>query len=126
MHLKRAATLYRELWKSSRVYRFSVLASMVLVVVTVVLPLARLWPNTKGAPFIPLHYNIYLGVDQFGPWERLLLIPVLGIGLFLLNMIFEGWYFRREHVLATFFSVATVLAEATLFISMVFIVLLNI
>jgi len=125
LRLKHAVQTYRDLFASSRSYRWTTIASLALVACMVVLPLVRLLPTIGGDPFIPLHYNIYFGVDRFGPWYDAFAIPGVGVGLLLLNLVFEGMYFRQEHALAKFFAVATLAAESILFISMVFIVLLN-
>ncbi len=125
LRLKRAIHVYRELFASSRYYRWHTVASLVLVGLMVALPLARLLPTIGGDPFIPLHYNIYFGVDRFGPWYDVFALPIIGAGLLLLNLVFEGMYVAREHVLAKFFATATLVAEAILLVSMVFIVLLN-
>ncbi len=34
---------------------------------------------------IPLHYNIYFGIDLFGPWYRLLIMPLFGVCILLVN-----------------------------------------
>lgn len=124
--IRRWIAVYRDLFASSHYYRVSAVISAVLVILMVALPLLRLVPELQGKFYIPLHYNIYIGIDQFGPWYHVFFIPAIGSALFLVNLLFEGIYFRREHVLAKFFATTSLLAEAILFISMVFIILLNI
>jgi hypothetical protein len=126
MRLKRMKDTYRALFASARMYRWTAALSAVLVLLMIALPLVRILPAIDGDPFIPLHYNIYFGVDQFGPWYYVFSIPGIGTALLLINLVFEGVYFRREHVLARFFATATLIAEIVLFVSTVFIVLLNI
>ena len=124
--IRRWIAAYRDLFASSKFYRVSALVSAILVIFMVAVPMLRLVPALQGKFYIPLHYNIYIGIDQFGPWYYVFFIPALGSALFLINLVFEGAYFRREHVLAKFFAVTTLMAEAILFVSMVFILLLNI
>lgn len=126
MRFRRVVVTYRDLFRASRLYFLSALASILLVAGMIAIPLYRLLPVLQGTTYIPLHYNIYFGVDQFGPWYHVFILPGLGATLFLLNLMFEGVYFREEHVLAKFFAVSTVVAEFILFASVVFIVLLNI
>jgi len=116
----------RDLFKNSPLYRWMTLVSALLVIGTFALPFWKLIPNLDGAEFIPLHYNIYFGVDRFGPWYYIFMLPALGLLLLILNVIFEGIYVKREHILSIFFAVSTVAVEALLFGSMILIVLLNI
>lgn len=115
----------RDLFKNSPLYRWLTVLSGVLVLATFALPFWKLIPNLDGAEFIPLHYNIYFGVDRFGPWYYIFILPVLGLLLLIINIIFEGIYVKREHILSIFFVVCTVAVEALLLGSMILIVLLN-
>ncbi|MBU1705572.1 hypothetical protein KKG19_02495, partial [Patescibacteria group bacterium] len=72
------------------------------------------------------HYNIYFGIDRFGPWYYIFVPAALGGTLLIINLIFQTAFFRRESVLSYFFAVATVFSEIMLFVAMIFIVLLNI
>jgi len=114
-----------DLFLSSPVYRRTAIVSAIFVLATTLLPIWRIVPLAEASPFIPLHYNIYLGIDRFGPWYSIFLLPALGATLLVVNVIFEAVFFRREHVLSKFFAYATVFSETVLFVAMVLIVLLN-
>lgn len=139
---------FGDLMKSSAVYRRTAVASLVFVLLTGLLPLWRilpmaLVPNDFSDPektfrlfgwapsylfgnlALPLHYNIYSGIDRFGPWYYVFAPAVLGAALLLINLVFEAAFFRREHVLSYFFACATVFAELVLLVAVVLIVLLN-
>ncbi len=115
----------RDLFKNSKFYRRITIVSAILVVLTFILPLWILIPNLGEAEFIPLHYNVYFGVDRFGPWYYIFILPALGFLLLLINIIFESIYVKREHVLSMFFAVITVAVEAILFTSMLLITVEN-
>jgi len=114
-----------DLFASSPVYRRTAILSALLVAFMTLLPVWRIMPIASDKPFIPLHYNIYLGVDRFGPWYGVFLLPAIGATLLVINVMFEAVFFRREHVLSKFFAYATVFSEIVLFAAMVLIVLLN-
>jgi len=57
-----------------------------LIVGMVVFPLIRLMPVISESTFIPLHYNIYLGIDRFGPWGNYLILPILALVFALVNL----------------------------------------
>jgi hypothetical protein len=107
-------------------YRWMAVASVALVALTAALPAWRILPLSGEKPFIPLHYNVYVGVDAFGPWYDVFLLPALGALLLAVNMAFQAVLYERERVLSAFFVVATLLAELVLLVSMVLIVLLNV
>jgi len=114
-----------ELFRTSAWYRRMAVASGVLMLMTVALPVWRILPMAAQKPFIPLHYNVYMGIDAFGPWYGVFVLPALGAALFLVNLGFQAIFFKRERVLSVFFAVATLLTEIILFVATVLIVLLN-
>ncbi len=114
-----------DLMRSTPLYRRTALLSALFVLLTLLLPLWRILPLATDRPFIPLHYNVHFGIDQFGPWYDIFRIPALGLALFIVNIFFQAAFYRREHVLSKFFAIATVVSEFILFVAMVLIVLLN-
>lgn len=111
--------------KDHKLYRNAAILSAILVFLTFLLPLWKILPLAGEQGFIPLHYNIYFGIDRFGPWYFAFVPPMLGLTLLLINLIFQATFYRREKILSHFFAVATVFAEALLFVAMVLIILLN-
>jgi hypothetical protein len=90
-----------------------------------VLPLWRIFPFREARPFIPLHYNIYFGVDRLGAWQQIFWLPALGLGLFLLNIILQTSVFRHQSFLALMIAIATSLLEGIFLLAMILIILLN-
>jgi hypothetical protein len=115
----------RDLFKNSSFYRWITLVSFLLVLGTLALPIWLLIPNLGDEVFIPLHYNIYFGIDRFGPWNYIFILPAIGFLLLIVNVIFESIFVRREHVLSVFFAITTIIVETILFGSMMLIVLMN-
>lgn len=123
--LMRLLPLVKELLRTSALYRRTAIASGVLLLLTVALPVWRILPMAGDRPFIPLHYNVYVGVDAFGPWYDVFVLPMLGAALLVVNLVFQAAFYERERVLSAFFAVATLVTEAVLLVAMVLIVLLN-
>lgn len=123
-HLKRFAEDFGEMIRTP-VLAWSVVLSFLFCVMNVWLPIWRIVPLSNDRPFIPLHYNIYLGVDRFGDWKEIFLLPTLGLGLFLLNLVLQTLAVRRERFLSMMFGVTTVFLEAILFFALALIILLN-
>ncbi len=107
-------------------FLWSAILAFILCALDVALPILRIVPLRVARPFIPLHYNIYLGVDQLGPWNQIFVLPILGLCLFLFNLCVQTVAFRREKLLALIIAVATVILECVFLGAMILIVLLNI
>ena len=115
----------RELFADALIFRGAALLSFLFVLATATLAWWKIVPLAETAPFIPLHYNVYLGVDRFGSWRQAFTLPAIGLGLLLVNLGFEAVFFRSERMLAYFFALATLVSEIVLFVSMILLVLLN-
>lgn len=90
----------------------------------------RLRPLVMSLPadeaFIPLHYNIYLGVDKFGAWTNIFFLPGLGLIILFLNSLFAVLLYNRKDILSYFLVITNALAQLFLLIATIFIILINI
>jgi len=100
-------------------------ASLVLVALTAFLPWWRAVPQEGESPFVPLHYNVYFGIDRFGPWQALFLPAAIGLAVLLVNVGMQAAFRVREKMLAQFFAWATLAVEAVLLVAVAFMVLLT-
>lgn len=85
----RSTTHIHDVRSYLRAYRpafWVAVGSVGLIVAMVALLVWRLAPLVSTHPYLPLHYNIYLGVDRFGPWYHILLLPVLSVVFLVLNL----------------------------------------
>src|SRR3989338_6829827 len=117
---------FSEFKKASVLYRWAVIISLIILLANFALLLWRLAPFFEPGQSIPLHYNIYFGIDIFGQWERLFLLPAIGALFLFLNFIAQLYFVRRIPLLALFFACGTILVEAVLLISLLFVVLMNV
>lgn len=124
--LKQFVRSFRDLWNHGHLYRWLLFISFALFVATLILPLWRLVPLAKETAFIPLHYNIYFGVDRFGPWYEVFLLPTLALLFLILNVTQQTFFLKTEKILTQFFAFSTFIIELTLLVAMVLIILLNI
>ena len=125
-HTGRPLAALSELWHASQLYRWTLGASLALVVFSAALPAWRLLPGILEAKFIPLHYNIYFGIDRFGPWYGVFLPAAAGLAIFLLNVVILCVVFRSERFLALLLAWTTLIVELILLVATIFIVSLNI
>lgn len=116
---------FKVAWKTSVFFRFCFLFSFVPWLLLTVLPFFRLWPGEDIGRFIPLHYNIYFGVDKFGPWFEVFEWPAFGFIVLLLNTWLAAKYFTREPALSAFLSAGSLFVQFLLLAAMYFTILLN-
>jgi len=125
-HLRRTSLeSIKIVWKTSKLFRLSFLISFILWLLLLVMPFFRLTPSADEGNFIPLHYNVFFGVDKFGPWYSVFQLPAFGLFFLLINNWLAARFFEREKILSAFFMVTTVLIQVVLLAAMSFTILLN-
>ncbi len=72
---------------------------------------------------VPLHYNIYFGIDLIGPWWHLYLIPFSGTALICINLVLSFILYTRLRLPARFLvAVAAALQVAVLAATMLIVI----
>lgn len=84
------------------------------------------WRIRPSAEPIPLHYNIYFGLDLIGPWQQAFIIPAVGLAIFLLNFVLAWWLHQHEKALGHLLMGMTSVLQIFLLIGGVMLVLINI
>lgn len=86
----------------------------------------RIIPLVHGRDSVPLHYNIYVGIDAFGPWWMLCIIPALSLAFAIFNGIFAKTFLKRRPMLAITLWSATLFVGILALLALVRIILINI
>lgn len=123
----RIKTFRTTLWEmaTTRFFQVCGAVSIIFLALAIILPIWRLFPEITQMIAIPLHYNIHSGVDLFGVWQRIFTIPLIGGIILLLNTLISISLWRKEKVLSYFFSAVAAFSQILAFVSMIFVVLLN-
>lgn len=66
---------------------------------------------------IPLHYDIYFGINLIGPWYKMYFLPLFGIIIFTVNVLFGSLVYRREKVASWMLFSAGTFAQIILLFS---------
>ncbi len=114
------------LLKGSHYFRVCGVFSIAFCMFALIVIVWRLFPELYGQDVVPLHYNIHYGVDWTGAWWQIFILPVGGLGLLLVNGILAALLVKREPMLANIVGAGTVVLTALIFLSTIFVVLLNI
>jgi len=122
------AQFWQSSYKSHLIVRINFIISIVLNLL--------LWGGLyyKLQPFsylteygsIPLHYNLYFGIDLLGKWYAIFVLPLFGLLVIIINNLIAYLLFNRERLLSYFLLVTQTLVNVALFAAGIFIILLNI
>lgn len=85
---KKFVLYYRERY----VFLYSTV-SLVAIAVALIIAVVKVVP-LGGA--VPLHYDIYFGIDRIGPWYHFFYVPLGGLFLVLLNTVIGYTIFTRD------------------------------
>ncbi len=64
---------------------------------------------------MPLHYNIYYGIDLVGPWWYLFALPAGGLAILLVNGVLSVLLERRDVAISFLLTGASLLLQAGVF-----------
>lgn len=125
-HIRRTAVeSFKTTWQTSKIFRFSFIASWIVWLAVLAAPFCRLLPDAEGGQYIPLHYNVFFGVDKFGPWYLIFQLPLLGFLSIVLNNFLAIRLFEREKALSMFLTLTGLLIQFLLLAAVYFVILLN-
>lgn len=110
---------------SKRFFKILFGISFLFIVLTAILPIWQLLPDIQKKMAIPLHYNIHFGVDLFGPWWQIFRLPIISFVILMINSVIGIATWKKEPVLSYFLFTASAIISLLLFVSMIFVVLIN-
>ncbi len=85
--------------------------------------LLRIKPTDK---LIPLHYNIYFGIDYLGKWHQIFTLPAAGFMILSINFILALFIYFKDRLIAYILIFASFLIQIILFLASMAIVWINI
>lgn len=68
---------------------------------------------------IPLHFNIYFGIDVIDNWYNIFVIPLLGFLFCLINFFLAGLIFENEKLFSYFLNAASLFVQILLILGAV-------
>ena len=76
--------------------------------------------------FIVLGYNIYFGISGFGPWYYILIMPLIGLLVIVLNFSVSLAWYLREKILSYFLAFVASVVNIIIFLAALIIIYINI
>ena len=74
---------------------------------------------------VPLHFNIYFGIDVIDQWSQAFLIPGIGLVVIFLNLILSYLIFSKEKFVAHFLLSGSLFVQILLFLAGIGIVVIR-
>lgn len=122
---KQRISFSQTMW-SHPFFMWMTILSSLLILLMVGLAVWKIVPLSVDHPTIPLHYNVFFGVDLVGGWYEVFYLPLLGLIFLVGNAICAKTLWEKEHLLSFFFAGATLIIEVTFFVAVLLITLLNV
>ncbi len=76
-------------------------------------------------PFLFLSYNIHVGINNTGPWWYAFSLPLLGLGVFMVNTALAAWFFLKERLVSYYCVVSSIVVQCILVMAGIALVLIN-
>jgi len=64
-----------------------------------------------------LHYNVYFGIDWIGSWYKILIYPIIGFLLFIINLLLSSYFYNRKNFLSYLLVCSMTFGEILVLIS---------
>ncbi len=91
------------------------------------LKIARAFGNeSEWMETIPLHYNVYFGIDLIGSWQKVLIMPLIGSVIFILNGLLAYFLYVKEKLLSYFLVISSAFVQIVFLIAAFMVVVINI
>jgi len=62
----------------------------------------KFYPLKDAGELLPLHYNIYFGIDFVGKWYKIFVMPLLGVFFIVVNFILADIIYLRDKIVSYF------------------------
>jgi len=74
---------------------------------------------------IPLHYNIYFGIDLIGPYSRVFSLPLISFFILLMDFILAFWFYSKDRLAAYILLLTSCAAQIFVLIGAVSLIYIN-
>ncbi|MBI5071313.1 hypothetical protein HZB93_00220 [Candidatus Falkowbacteria bacterium] len=74
---------------------------------------------------LPLHYNIYFGVDFIGRWYEIFIMPLVGIFFIIINLILADIIYLRDKVTSYFLAGVSAFIQVLLSLAAYAVIMIN-
>ena len=101
---------------------FVLLTNVLLNIVIWLFLVFRLEPSEYP---VPLHFNIYFGIDVIDKWSQAFTIPGIGLIIIFINLVLAYLVFPKEKFIAQFLLSSSLFVQIILFLAGIGIVIIR-
>jgi hypothetical protein len=105
-----------EIWES----RYSLIVLGVSIITNLGIWLLLYFRVEPSEYPIPLHYNIYTGIDAIDYWYKIFIIPGFGLGAIIINLIIGLFFNNKEKFVSYILYTAALIIQVLLLVSSYF------
>lgn len=80
----------------------------------------------RAEEIIPLHYNIYFGIDRVGEWFEIFIYPFTAFVIFLINFFLSYLIYKKEKFLSHLLSIASTVVGLVILGAGILVLMINI
>ncbi|MEA2088888.1 MAG: hypothetical protein U9O55_03560 [Patescibacteria group bacterium] len=80
----------------------------------------------KVGEMIPLHYNVYFGIDYIGDWHKIFIVPLIGIIILIINFLLALLIYYKDKFISYILVFTVLFVQIILFLASLSIVWINI
>ena len=106
-------------------FRIVFYLSIFLNLILWVLLYLNFWPLRETRDILPLHYNIYFGIDFVGEWYKIFIIPTAGAFFIMINFLIADIVYLRDKVVSYFLTGAGLFIQIILGLAALTIISIN-
>lgn len=85
----------------------------------------KISPLGNTSSILPLHYNVYFGIDFIGDWKMVFMLPTAGIIFIMINFILADVVYLKDKVIGYFLAGAGLFSQIILAMAAFTVVMLN-
>lgn len=120
------AKINNSLFLRDRYIVWSIITNLIALIFLAIFLFIRIKPLADaGVGEIPLHYNVYFGIDLIGAWYQVFIMPALGFIILAINSVLAYNLYLKEKILSYSLIGSGLIASIFLIIAGIFIVLIN-
>ena len=80
----------------------------------------------RGSEQTFLHYTVFFGIDDVGPWHRVFFAPLGGIAVLFVNAVLGWMLYKRETFMAHVLVAMAALVQALVLVNATLVIALNV
>ncbi|NCF75514.1 MAG: hypothetical protein GWO87_03450 [Xanthomonadaceae bacterium] len=80
----------------------------------------------KVDEMIPLHYNVYFGIDYIGGWHKIFILPSIGLIILFINFLLALLVYYKDKFISYILIFSVLFIQIILFLASLSIVWINI